>query len=39
LYLASWFVLAGLTYTFIGFETKGYSLEQIEQSLEATPVS
>jgi putative MFS transporter len=39
LYLASWFVLAGLTYAFIGFETKGYSLEQIEQSLEATPVS
>jgi putative MFS transporter len=39
LYLTFWYVVAGLAYLFIGFETKGYSLEQIEQSLEETPAS
>jgi putative MFS transporter len=39
LYLSFWYVVAGLAYLFMGFETKGYSLEQIEQSLEETPTS
>ncbi|MGH9357827.1 MAG: MFS transporter [Terriglobia bacterium] len=34
LYLAAWYILAGLTYVFIGFETKGRSLEEIDQALE-----
>jgi putative MFS transporter len=32
-YLAGWFVLAGLAYIFIGKETKGRSLEKIEEDL------
>ena len=39
LYLSFWYVVAGLAYIFVGFETKGYSLEQIEQLLEETPPS
>ncbi|HEV2521342.1 MAG TPA: MFS transporter [Candidatus Acidoferrales bacterium] len=35
-YLAGWFALAGLAYIFIGMETKGRSLERIEQALEAS---
>ena len=35
-YLAGWFALAGLAYIFIGMETKGRSLETIEQALEAS---
>jgi putative MFS transporter len=34
-YLAGWFVLAGLAYIFIGKETKGRSLEKIEEDLGA----
>lgn len=33
-YLAAWFAIAGLAYIFIGKETKGQSLEKIEQDLE-----
>jgi MFS transporter, putative metabolite:H+ symporter len=35
-YLAAWFALAGLAYIFIGMETKGRSLETIEQALDAS---
>jgi putative MFS transporter len=35
LYLAGWFALAGFAYIFIGMETKGRSLETIEQALDA----
>ena len=35
-YLASFFALAGFAYIFIGMETKGRSLENIEQDLEAS---
>ena len=34
-YLAAWFALAGFAYIFIGKETKGRSLEAIEQELDA----
>jgi putative MFS transporter len=33
-YLAGWFVLAGLAYIFIGKETRGRSLEKIEEDLD-----
>jgi putative MFS transporter len=33
-YLAAWFAAAGLAYIFIGMETKGRSLETIEQALD-----
>lgn len=36
-YLAAWYVLAGLAYVFVGFETKGRSLEQIDRALEGVP--
>ena len=32
-YLAAWFVLAGLVYAFLGFETKGMSIQQISSEL------
>jgi MFS transporter, putative metabolite:H+ symporter len=35
-YLAAWFAIAGLAYIFIGRETKGKSLEKIEQDLESS---
>ena len=35
IYLASWSVLAGLAYWFIGFETKGRSIEEIDRGLAA----
>lgn len=35
-YLAAWFVLAGLAYLVIGIETRGRSLETIEQELGAS---
>jgi putative MFS transporter len=35
-YLAAWFALAGLAYIFIGIETKGRSLETIEEALDAS---
>ena len=35
LYLASWFVLAGAVYLFLGIETKGRSIEEIDRDLHA----
>jgi len=35
-YLAAFFTMAGLAYIFIGMETKGQSLESIEQALDAS---
>jgi putative MFS transporter len=32
-YLAIWFAVAGLVYGFIGFETKGHSIEEISEGL------
>jgi putative MFS transporter len=37
LYLAAWYVLAGLAYVLVGFETKGRSLEEIDRTLEGVP--
>ena len=37
LYLASWFVLAGAVYLFLGIETKGRTIEEIDRSLKAAP--
>jgi putative MFS transporter len=37
LYLASWFVLAGAVYLFLGIETKGRSIEQIDSELKRAP--
>ena len=36
LYLGCWFLMAGAVYYFLGFETKGKSIEQIDQELLAT---
>jgi putative MFS transporter len=36
-YLAAWFALAGVAYLVLGIETKGRSLEMIEESLESKP--
>jgi putative MFS transporter len=38
-YLAAWFALAGFAYIFIGMETKGRSLETIEQALDASQLA
>src|SRR4029077_18365179 len=35
LYLAAWSALAGFAYAFIGFETKGRSIEDIDKGLTA----
>jgi putative MFS transporter len=35
-YFAAWFVLAGLAYLIFGIETRGRSLESIEEALEAS---
>jgi putative MFS transporter len=35
-YLAGWFALAGFVYILFGMETKGHSLETIEQALDAS---
>ncbi len=37
LYLASWFVLAGAVYLFLGIETNGRSMEQIDAELKGAP--
>ncbi|WP_428539648.1 MFS transporter [Rhodopila sp.] len=37
LYLASWFVLSGAVYLFLGIETKGRSIEEIDRTLKAAP--
>ena len=34
LYLAAWFVFAGIVYGFVGMETKGRSIQQISRALE-----
>jgi putative MFS transporter len=39
LYLASWFALAGAVYLFLGIETKGRSIEQIDSDLKGTPAA
>jgi MFS transporter, putative metabolite:H+ symporter len=36
-YLALWSVMAGLVFLFLGFETKGRSLEELDEAL-AQPV-
>ena len=36
-YLASWYVLAGAVYLFLGIETQGRSIEQIDAELQAVP--
>ena len=33
-YLAAWSVMAGLVFLFLGFETKGRSIEEIDEALE-----
>ena len=33
LYLASWYLLAGLAFWLLGFETKGRSIEEIDRQL------
>jgi putative MFS transporter len=38
-YLAAFFAMAGFAYIFIGMETKGRSLESIEQALDASRLS
>jgi putative MFS transporter len=37
LYLASWFVLAGVVYLVLGIETKGRSMEDIDRDLKGAP--
>jgi len=37
LYLASWFLLSGAVYFFLGIETKGRSIEQIDSDLKTVP--
>lgn len=36
LYLGCWFLLAGSVYYFLGIETRGKSIEQIDKELAAT---
>jgi putative MFS transporter len=38
LYLAAWYLMAGIVYGFFGIETRGRSFEVIEQELEAQAV-
>ena len=37
LYLSSWYLVAGCAFLFLGFETKGRSIEQIDRTFPATP--
>jgi MFS transporter, putative metabolite:H+ symporter len=39
LYLASWFVLAGAVYFFLGIETQGRSIEEIDRDLKNAPAA
>jgi putative MFS transporter len=39
LYLASWFGLAGAVYLFLGIETKGRTIEEIDRSLKPVPAA
>lgn len=36
-YLAAWFILAGIVYAVLGFETKGLSIQQINSELHSKP--
>jgi len=36
IYLGCWFLMAGAVYYFLGIETKGKSIEQIDRELAAT---
>ncbi len=36
IYLGSWFAMAGAVYLFLGIETKGRSIEEIDRSLTAS---
>ena len=38
LYLSSWYLVAGCAFLFLGFETKGRSIEEIDGTLLASPV-
>jgi putative MFS transporter len=35
LYLAAWYLMAGIVYGFFGIETRGRSFEAIEEQLES----
>jgi putative MFS transporter len=37
LYLASWFLMAGAVYLILGVETKGRSIEAIDQTVKRAP--
>jgi putative MFS transporter len=39
LYLASWFALAGAVYLFLGIETKGRTIEEIDRALKPVPAA
>ncbi len=36
IYLGCWFLMAGAVYYFLGIETRGKSIEQIDRELAAT---
>ena len=38
-YLAAWFAMAGAVYLFLGIETKGRSIEEIDRSLAGAPAA
>ena len=38
-YLASWFAMAGAVYFFLGIETQGRSIEEIDRELKRSPAS
>ncbi len=37
IYLGCWFLMAGAVYYFLGIETRGKSIEQIDRELLAVP--
>jgi putative MFS transporter len=37
LYLAGWYALSGVVFLFLGFETRGRSLEELDQALQQPP--
>ena len=39
IYLASWFAMAGAVYFFLGIETQGRSIEEIDRELKRSPAS
>jgi putative MFS transporter len=38
-YLAAWFAMAGAVYLFLGIETRGRSIEEIDRSLTGAPAA